>query len=67
MISSPITSMLSRGQVLQNPREVQPGVENRCRWSTASGRVTVTPSEPSSETNPSSSSWAGSISRRGYL
>lgn len=33
--------MLSRGQVLQKPRDDQSGVPKRCLWSTTSGRVTV--------------------------
>jgi hypothetical protein len=46
MISSPITSMLSRGQVLQKPRDDQSGVPKRILWSTGSGRRTVTPRDP---------------------
>jgi hypothetical protein len=45
MISSPITSMLSRGQQLQKPREDHSGVLKRFLWSTASGRLTTMPNE----------------------
>jgi hypothetical protein len=45
MISSPITSMLSRGQQLQKPREDHSAVLKRFLWSTASGRLTTMPNE----------------------
>src|SRR5258705_12621767 len=61
MISSPITSMLSRGQELQNPPEDHSGVLNRFLCSTGSGRLTTMPSDCNSATKPSSSRCAGSI------
>src|SRR5258705_2641798 len=66
MISSPITSMLSRGQELQNPPEDHSGVLKRFLCSTGSGRLTTMPSDCNSATKPSSSRCAGSIMILGY-
>src|SRR5258708_1837807 len=53
MISSPITSMLSRGQELQNPPEDHSGVLKRFWCSTGSGRLTTMPNDCNSATKPS--------------